>query len=349
MDESIKYVEVLFRNYYRNYFNPPNIPRVENREFAYQPFNSQSMIRHMGFRDWSELRNFIIERNPRNLYISSAYFRNPSINDMEAKGWLGADLVFDIDGDHLPTENCRGVELITIECLNDALNEVRKLIDILIYEFGIDEGNIRLTFSGHRGFHVHVEGPEDVISLTQDERRLMVDYLIGKVDLTRQVLINQLRKTRLLEIPQLSEPSQLHRLYGSIGRVIKAASRYGKVTVGLIRSKAGELNADLAIHIDEVVTIDTNRLMRLPNSLHGKTGLSAIELSIRDLDSGIEAVLNKAIVFRKGHPRIRLVKELPISRVLGEDIHIKRPNDEGDVPTYVAVYLILMGIAQLAE
>ena len=349
MDESTRYVEVLFRNYYRNSFNPPGIPRIESREVAYQPFHSQSMVRHLGFRDWGGLRGFIADKVPRNLYLSSAYFRNPAASEMDAKGWLGADLVFDIDGDHLPTENCRGVELVTIECLNDALTEVRRLIDVLMYEFGIDEKYLRVTFSGHRGFHVHVEGPEEVISLTQDERRMITDYLTGKVDPTRQILVNRGDRSLLITVPQGVDANQLHRLYGSVGRLINAVSRYGKVTASLIKSKAGELASDLAIHIDEVVTIDTNRLMRMPNSLHGKTGLSAVELSLRDLDGGIEGVLGKAIAFRRGNPRIRLTQKLPISKVLGETVHIKEPGDVESVPVYVAVYLILMGIAQLAE
>lgn len=348
MDESLKYVEVLFKNYYRNYFKPPGVPRIEARELAYQPFTGQSMIRHLGFRNWTELRNFINERIPRNLYLSSAYFSNPSASEMDAKGWLGADLVFDIDGDHLPTDNCRGVELVTVECLNDALSEVIKLIDVLRYEFGIEEKYLRVAFSGHRGFHVHVEGPEDVINLTQDERRMIVDYLTSKVDLTRQILINREGRATVIELGPFNV-NLLNKVYGSVGRVFAEASKLGKVTVGLIRDKGEEIRSGLTIHIDEVVTIDTNRLMRMPNSLHGKTGLVAGELNLSDLEKGIESIVDKAIAFRKGNPRIRLTRRLQVSRVLGESMHIKEPGDEASEPTYVAVYLILMGLAQLAE
>ncbi|ABW02204.1 DNA primase small subunit domain-containing protein [Caldivirga maquilingensis] len=348
MDESLRYIEVLFKNYYRNYFKPPGVPRIENREVAYQPFTGQSMIRHLGFRNWNDLRSFITERIPRNLYLSSAYFNNPSAGEMDAKGWLGADLVFDIDGDHLPTDNCRGVELVTIECLNDALSEVVKLIDVLRYEFGIEEKHLRVTFSGHRGFHVHVEGPEDVINLTQDERRMIVDYLTGKVDLTRQILVNREGRATVVELGPFNA-NLLGKVYGSVGRVFTEASKLGKVTAGLVRDRSEDIKSGLTVHIDEVVTIDTNRLMRMPNSLHGKTGLIAVELSLSDLDKGIEAIVDKAVAFRKGNPRIRLTQRLQVSRVLGEVIRVKEQGEEASEPAYVAVYLILMGLAQLAE
>ena len=34
--------------------------------------------------------------------IRCAYYENPDF-DMDKKGWIGADLVFDIDADHIPT------------------------------------------------------------------------------------------------------------------------------------------------------------------------------------------------------------------------------------------------------
>lgn len=348
MDESIRYIEVLFRNYYRNQFKPPGIPRVSNRELAYQPFSGQGMIRHMGFKSWDEVKAMLAEKAPRHVYMSSAYYRNPSAPDMDSKGWLGADLVFDIDGDHLPTDNCKGAELITLECLNDALSEVRRLVDVLMYEFGIEEKYLRITFSGHRGFHVHVEGPEDILSLGQEERRMIADYLTGKADLTRQIIISSGGKSSIVKPPPLDQ-SILVKAYGSMGRILAEALKLGKVTVGLIRNNTNELMGRLAIHIDEVVTIDVNRLMRMPNSLHGKTSLAVAELTLSDIDKGIEAVMDKAIVFRKGNPRIRLLQRLNARRILGEEVHVKNPGDEEKLPIYIALYLILTGYARLVD
>ena len=93
---------------------------------------------------------------------------------MERKGWLGADLVFDIDGDHLDTEACRESKVVSLACLEDAKEEANKLIDVLTEELGLKP--TKVVFSGNRGFHVHVVD-EEVLALGQKERRELVNYL----------------------------------------------------------------------------------------------------------------------------------------------------------------------------
>ncbi len=44
----------------------------------------------------------LAETVPSDVYHSCAYYENPDF-DMDKKGWIGADLVFDIDADHIPT------------------------------------------------------------------------------------------------------------------------------------------------------------------------------------------------------------------------------------------------------
>jgi len=133
-------IKILFKSYYRNC--ELIIPEIQFREIAMQTFDDEVMIRHLAFKSIDELKKFIYSKIPAHLYYSTAYYKNPSIQDMDQKGWFGADLVFDIDADHLDTENCRNVidlgngkKLITKSCLEDALNETIKLIDVLENEF----------------------------------------------------------------------------------------------------------------------------------------------------------------------------------------------------------------------
>ena len=127
----INIFKTLFKHYYRT-TNLIEIPHIEQREFAFQLFNSSGMIRHLSFRSIEDLRRFLIEKVPAHVYYSTAYYRYPSAQDMDRKVWLGSDLVFDIDADHLETENCKscteihGKKLISLKCLEDALNEVMK-------------------------------------------------------------------------------------------------------------------------------------------------------------------------------------------------------------------------------
>ncbi|WP_054853574.1 DNA primase small subunit [Vulcanisaeta distributa] len=173
----IDLVKVLFRNYYRGGVDLSEINDLERREFGFQFFDKEGgMVRHMAFKNSDELRHYLVSNVPSHVYYSSALYNDPANQDMDAK-LVGADLIFDIDGDHLPTQNCQGVELMTLECLSDATEEVNKLVDSLIEDFGLSDSSIKIFFSGHRGYHVHIELP-DVRDLTDEERREIIDYLL---------------------------------------------------------------------------------------------------------------------------------------------------------------------------
>jgi len=60
------------------------------------------MLRHKSFKTPDAFRNFFVSLIPADVYYSCAYYENPEA-DMSRKGWLGADLIFDIDADHIPT------------------------------------------------------------------------------------------------------------------------------------------------------------------------------------------------------------------------------------------------------
>ena len=125
------------------------------------------------------------------------------------KGWLGADLVFDIDADHIPTTCnkihdeftcakcgfcgrgitpeacpiCEGTKFETKTwpcelCIESARSEAAKLLDMLKNDFGFSSDELHVFFSGHRGYHVHVEN-EAVRSLDAMARKEIVDYVTG--------------------------------------------------------------------------------------------------------------------------------------------------------------------------
>jgi DNA primase small subunit len=332
-------VRVLFRNYYRS-VDLSEVDDLRSREFGFQFFDKEGMIRHMGFRDENELRQYLITYAPSHVYYSAAVYRDPTNQDMDAKGWLGADLIFDIDGDHLPTQGCQGVELMTLECLNDATEEVNKLLDSLIEDFGFSESSIKVFFSGHRGYHVHIE-TEEVRGLSDEERREIIDYLLLRgfsiEHLVRGnvILIDDgLRGIggRLASVIHEVDPSILDKVRG---KVSKGVARRLSSLSSIIRDR-------LAVNIDEVVTMDIHRLIRMPNSLHGKTGLRVVRVSLSELERGAEYIIDKAIQFRRGSLTIRLSKKLPVRRVFGEDV----VGNEGSiikVSMYIGMYLVMGG------
>ncbi len=164
-----------FLRYYRSTpVAPPS--RLARREFAAFPFATETMMRrHAMLRTAEEFRAFLTREAPRHVYYSTAYYRYPDAASMAAKEWLGADLIFDLDSDHL-----RGAEQLDyagqLKLVKTRLTDL--VDDFLFGDFGIDPRATEFVFSGGRGYHVHIHD-ERFLPLTSPERRELVDYVLG--------------------------------------------------------------------------------------------------------------------------------------------------------------------------
>ena len=67
----------------------------------FMPWGDRPTDRHRAFMDPSSLHTYLVQRFPHSCFHSTAYFDDPSQRTMSDKGWRGADLIFDLDGDHL--------------------------------------------------------------------------------------------------------------------------------------------------------------------------------------------------------------------------------------------------------
>ena len=117
MEASREFVYQKFTEYYRDPSTAiPATTKPEQREFAYLMFKERFMVRHRRFGEFKSFRAMLAETVPSDVYHSCAYYENPDF-DMDKKGWLGADLVFDIDADHIPT-NCDKIhdEFTCVKC-----------------------------------------------------------------------------------------------------------------------------------------------------------------------------------------------------------------------------------------
>ena len=90
---------------------------------------------------------------------------------MGDKGWLGVDLIFDLDADHI----VRGPYDVMLARVKE---ELFKLIDMLTSELGFFERDLRINFSGGRGYHIHIPTLA-VRSWDSTERRELVNYVSG--------------------------------------------------------------------------------------------------------------------------------------------------------------------------
>ena len=59
------------------------------------------MLRHLSFKSMKELDAVLVREAPSDVYCSNAYYEFPTGQPMQEKRWLGADLIFDIDGKDL--------------------------------------------------------------------------------------------------------------------------------------------------------------------------------------------------------------------------------------------------------
>jgi len=134
------------------------------------------MRRHKSFASKEDLANYLRENAPAHAYYSTAIYKYPAA-DMANKGWLGADLIFDLDADHVISE--AEFQKYSYEDLLELVKkETVKLIDFLLNDFGFQEQDIELVFSGSRGYHIHIK-TEDVRALGSRERREIVDYVMA--------------------------------------------------------------------------------------------------------------------------------------------------------------------------
>jgi DNA primase small subunit len=203
------YVSRKFNEFYANPSTKIPAPSaIGEREFAFFLFKERIMVRHRSASSLPGLRNLLCETNPSDVYHSCAYYENPEA-DMDKKGWMGADLVFDIDADHIPTScdkihdewtckicgahgtanppdkctKCGGQKFDARtwpceRCISSAREETAKLVDMLEKDFGFPESELQVFFSGHRGYHVHIEN-DTIRTLDSMARKEIVDYITG--------------------------------------------------------------------------------------------------------------------------------------------------------------------------
>ena len=387
----------------------PSPALLDQRELGFLLFKERIMLRHKGFSDISDLKLFLGEAVPSDVYHSCAYYENPEA-EMDKKGWLGADLVFDIDADHIPTsceklhdewtcKKCgfteRGVPPKTCSkcggerfdtktwlcerCLGSAKEETAKLIDMLESDFGFSGEEVHVFFSGHRGYHVHVES-EAVKTLDAMARKEIVDYVTGlgftilkrgrkgqkgkkaseKFFLSdfawnkriKQGMRNFISTATVDDLQNIGLKSVISNvIFTKKGLVLSKCIDEGLwesvpgINVGTWK-KLAEYVKDLeSAKIDTVVTTDTHRLIRMDGTLHGKTGLKKVEFPAKHLADFDP--FKEAVAFKEGAVKV-VVSDVP-EFWLGGSVLGPYRRQTVEVPTAAAVLLICKGRAEVAS
>lgn len=139
-------------------------------------WGNKPVDRHRAFSTKSSLLSYLQQRAPHSCFHSTAYYNRPDERKMNDKDWQGADLIFDLDGDHLP-----GVSDNDFPSMIQLIQEQAWSLwnDFLEPEFDMKKEHAQFTFSGHRGFHIHVRDPT-LMGLDSNARREIVNYIRGE-------------------------------------------------------------------------------------------------------------------------------------------------------------------------
>lgn len=417
-EATAEWIRGRFRRYYATTpLDPPD--RFNRREYGFMYFPAGIVQRHLGFAKSADLQAFVARQAPAHVFYSSAYYERPDAPTMDEKGWLGADLVFDLDADHIPAARRMGYE----EMLEAVKAKIVHLYDeFLRRDFGFEDSRMHIVFSGGRGYHIHVVDPR-VWSLGSHERREVVDFITGKgLDLGTVFRVSAFDSTEfrggvrvkkrivgppshepgwpgkvargLLELAKALEPLShddaiaFLRAFEGVRDVdaedlwenlFKPRTTKPRTIRGIDRLLEGgpietlaDRNRDLLIRMitqlqqvrldeyhevplkgitqraetDEPVTSDTKRLIRLPSSLHGKTGLRVVPLRRDDVDAFRP--------LRDASPETWSEEPVPM-RVLAKcGFEIRGTPFELDagpfsLPEYAAIFLACRGLATLAN
>lgn len=328
--ENQKFVRELFSYYYK--VAPIKLPKdLSSREFAFQTLDSEVYVRHMSFMSETEVRTYLILNTPKQAYYSTAKYLNPAAPDFSEAVWQGSELMFDIDSDKLP--NCQTisiggvVEVVTDSCIEAAKSSLDRLVYILEQHLGFSEGELLIYFSGNRGFHVVVstEDPE-WLGLSSTHRLEIVDYITARgIDIKR--IFGTVPKKNIKPTPPNISDGGWRSLIAKFGEDSEISD---------------EVVKKVAVAVDPVVTQDVSRLVRIPNSINGKSGLPARLLKVSNisefkLDSSLSPYDGYAIV------KSEVSFEGPL---LGREVKLVK-----DVATKVdidiALYLVLNNLASV--
>ena len=403
---SEQYVAEQFMRYYAA--NPQIVEaptEIRQREFGFLSFGGKSMFRHISFDDVQQIRRYLIDYGPAHTYFSAAYYKDPRA-DMAYKGWLGADLVFDIDADHFdipcqrvhdrwscrtcgeqgtghPPETCPGCGKATFveeswlceECLEAAKYEAQKLLDILIQDFGFSQsGELSVNFSGNRGYHVHVRSPT-IKGMGQPARREVVDYMLGiGIEAQHQGFTKRAVGGGSTLADGGWRGRSVKALYDFVGHAsteVLEGLKLGRRAVQGIQENREQILAQLtnqhpssvkryidgksleklmeaavkeqASAVDTVVTTDLRRLIRLPNTLHGKTGWLSQAVPIDDLAD--HDPLSDAVAFTEGTERVH-VGRAPEIRI-GDESYGPFEDERVELPLAAAMFLLCRKVARV--
>ncbi len=254
----------ILNEFYRKKFSFSALFRVidpktfPHREFGFivpsQDDKETHFIRNLSFKTPADMRDFMIRRRIVSAHIGGLYNPppNPKTSITKLK-WLGHELIFDLDiTDYDDIRTCgKGKDHVCKKCWPLIVNAALIVDETLREDFGFEK--ITWVFSGRRGFHAWISDPH-TLTFDKEVREAIALYIS----------------------PEIPEEERLPMSYLlRISRII-----LGKEDLQLLKKRFKYVIERLP-RIDKQVTMDLNRLLRIPGSIHPDTG--RLVMIVKDL------------------------------------------------------------------
>jgi DNA primase small subunit len=376
-ESSAQTVKRYFKEYYFRFGGRIRAPtNIESREFGYFPFGG-AMVRHLSFKDIGSFRAILVKEAPAGVYCSNSLYHEPNA-EMHLKGWIRAELIFDIDADalKLPCKkthdiwlckgcgkkefglrpetcpSCKSNRVLEMSwtcpvCLNGTKKETYRLLEILQADFGIPSSQTRIFFSGNAGYHLNIENSA-YESLDTHGRAELADYLTGRGLLPSIFNSMQLscdnpgwrgRVARCIRDSRVGEgPFKSEEFDKRLREFINVFSKAQS------EKFLERVVSENAIRIDPMVTTDVHRIFRMPETLNNKTGLVKRECT-ENFDS-FDPILD-SIALKDEKEKVLLEVDLSPRIDLGGSSYGPFRSARVELPLYVAVYLLAKGAGKL--
>ncbi|MDE1797798.1 MAG: DNA primase catalytic subunit PriS [Candidatus Micrarchaeota archaeon] len=360
-----EWLSVKFGQYYAA--ARPAIPHVERREFGFGGWEKKIEFRHISVRNESDLWARLRQDRPLYVSASAAYYEFPDARPMARKNWQGADLIFDLDAD---AHSC--APFTCPDCMDTIRGKTVKLIeDFLLPDFGLTRQELHVNFSGSRGYHVRVYKKE-IEPLGREERREIVDYIEGAgLDYNQFLREETVPGTHFKRLagptPEMGgyggkfarEIIRLSRDPASSGRIsskLKKKEEADRFVAGIesgnwsalsipkaeekFKDIFGSLRIKVSDQLDANVTADTSKILRLPDSIHGGSGLIA-----KTIPASVSAAeyqpYRDALAFSMSKKEsVKLLRDVPSIEFGGQTHEALAKDATVELPEAYAVFLV---------
>ncbi len=369
-----EFVKELLRRYYVGC--EVAVPALAQREFGFG-FESKIDYRHKAFASGREFNEFLRREAPLYASYSTARYSMPAARPMSRKGSLGTDLVFDLDktyeAEHPEAHNAIACEKCLDRSKEDAL---RFLEEFLLNDFGFGKQDVSVNYSGSKGFHFHVR-TEAVQQLSSFARKQLCDYA-GAFEVSGGTLLESIGegKAGVLRGPAGGDGGWRGKFHSVALEIARNAAQEELQKKGLTKKKAeafvekrdaiagalakgnwdylpwladfwraigDEVVRTHRVELDKPVTFDMARLIRIPGTIHGTTGLVA-----KPVDNLAKfEPLKDALAFT-GRERQALVCDHDVSFDFGGQTLDVRAGARVELPLSAALLLYCKGVAKPA-